>query len=390
LVTVGASAARIVGFAPVEGYPIPQAALGLQSVLWGYAVFSRGLLGQVPALSRVGEQTIFENVDDGLLVTARDGTIVRTNPRAATVFDRSSLVGTDVSTLFDGLGVDTTGTEPQQFRLEGRTYRMTVSEMTDWHDDVVGRAYIVSDISGLVRRRQRLKVLNRVLRHNVRNEVTVIRGSAEQLENGDDVSVTALGDRITSHADRLATLSDKARELQRVFDLDPVSDPVTVSEVVESVVASLDTQPTDAELRVDTEAVATRANERILALVVRESIENALEHGGPAPTVTVEAFATGDTVSVVVEDDGPGVPRTELLPIQSGSESALEHTSGLGLWLIHWGIQAVGGEVDIDSDANGTTVTLLVPAASDEIADATQSTRESHSAGSSISASVGK
>jgi len=66
-----------------------------------------------------------------------------------------------------------------------------------------------------------------------------------------------------------------------------------------------------------------------------------------------------------VSDDGPGVPDHELAVIDEGAESALEHGSGLGLWLVDWGANTLGGDVTFDVDESGTTVTVTLPAATD-------------------------
>lgn len=66
-------------------------------------------------------------------------------------------------------------------------------------------------------------------------------------------------------------------------------------------------------------------------------------------------------IEVSVTDDGPGIPETEYSPIVNGGETALDHASSLGLWLVNWGVQSLGGEVAIDTTGNGSTVTLSVP-----------------------------
>lgn len=67
-------------------------------------------------------------------------------------------------------------------------------------------------------------------------------------------------------------------------------------------------------------------------------------------------------VDLVVVDDGPGIPPTERLVIASGGESALDHSSGLGLWLVDWVVTRSGGAVAITDRSPGTTVVLRFPA----------------------------
>jgi hypothetical protein len=46
--------------------------------------------------------------------------------------------------------------------------------------------------------------------------------------------------------------------------------------------------------------------------------------------------------------------------LEALEETALEHGSGLGLWLVKWGVGALGGTVTFDT-TDGTTVTLALP-----------------------------
>jgi signal transduction histidine kinase len=66
-----------------------------------------------------------------------------------------------------------------------------------------------------------------------------------------------------------------------------------------------------------------------------------------------------------VSDDGPGIPEAELETIRAGQETDLQHTSGLGLWVVTWGATLLGAEVDFDAGPEGTTVTVALPDRSD-------------------------
>ena len=48
-----------------------------------------------------------------------------------------------------------------------------------------------------------------------------------------------------------------------------------------------------------------------LAQVLRNLVQNALEHTGPGGLVRVSASGRGDRVRIAVDDDGPGIPAGE-------------------------------------------------------------------------------
>jgi signal transduction histidine kinase len=95
----------------------------------------------------------------------------------------------------------------------------------------------------------------------------------------------------------------------------------------------------------------------------RAEPDDAVEHGGEEPTVTVTAERDHGDVVVRVSDDGPGIPDHELDVLSAGGESALEHGSGLGLWLVEWGTSALGADVAFDTDGDGTTASVTLPSA---------------------------
>jgi len=120
---------------------------------------------------------------------------------------------------------------------------------------------------------------------------------------------------------------------------------------------------------VRTEAAAS-VEERALDAAVRNLLENAIRHhdgegveradGGALASVTVAREA--DAFVVRVADDGPGIPTAELDAIEAGEETDLQHGSGLGLWVVHWAVATLGGDVTYaDREPRGTAATLRLP-----------------------------
>lgn len=213
---------------------------------------------------------------------------------------------------------------------------------------------------------QRLSVLNRILRHDIRTRLTLINGYTEQLRDEVD---SDLVDKIREETASLEELSEWARELQVLFERGAMStEPISVVDIVES--AADQTRATHPEATVETTIAANaRAQAHpLLEEVIKELLTNAITHASnEAPNVAVHVQPTPASVSITVSDDGPGIPQQEVATIfENESEHPLEHASGMGLWFAHWATTEMGGTIFIEETGpSGSVVTLELPRASE-------------------------
>lgn len=70
-------------------------------------------------------------------------------------------------------------------------------------------------------------------------------------------------------------------------------------------------------------------------------------------------MATTGVTSYSVLDRGPGIPDYEIAVIESQSETVLDHSSGLGLWVVDWIVDQSDGTLTFDtSDGTRADITL--------------------------------
>lgn len=223
---------------------------------------------------------------------------------------------------------------------------------------------VYTDVTEQEERHRRLQVLQTVLRHNVRNDATVIRGYAERLgDRGDDDLVAAIRDR----TDRLVRMSDKARDIEHALAEDPWDPEVRdVVPMVESAVRSAREDHPGATVETDLPGSARAVADGRVERVLSHLLENAVVHCDRPPEITVSVGVDpdrDDRLAVRVADNGPGIPERERELIAGDREiTQLDHGSGLGLWVTAWVARALGGEVDFeDADPRGSVVVLRLP-----------------------------
>jgi PAS domain S-box-containing protein len=322
-----------------------------------------------------------------LFITDVDGTIRYVNPafEEITGYDAAEAIGRTPDLLTDEAepgrvdvrdavvsGLPQQG-EVRNRRKNGERYwaRRTISPVTNEDGDVTAVVAIEVDITDQRVREQRLTVLNRVLRHNLRNDMNVITGNASLML--DDCGPDRIGDhtpteparRIRDTADELMNLAEKAHRAERLIDSEERRGmTVDLGETLEEIQSTIDDEFPGKDVTVTPPETPSVEVDAGLGPALLELARNALEHGESDPNLHVEASVeheqSGTDVKVVVADDGPGLPAQERSVLESGDESALKHGSGFGLWLVNWLVLQSGGTLSIDVD-DGTTITLRVP-----------------------------
>ena len=256
-------------------------------------------------------------------------------------------------------------TELLNYRADGTPFwnEVTVTPVEDERGDVTHFVGFQRDVTERARHERLISVLNRVLRHNLRNKTNVILGQASHLSETLSGQTSEAAGTIQAAATELAALSETAHDLETAVNEQPAPEQRDVVPVVESAIESCREGLEAGTVQVETPSTARALVPARLDLAVTELLENALEHAGsdPAISVRVDTDETGD-VRIAVGDDGPGLAEHEQAILNRGSETPLEHGSGLGLSLVSWVTTSVGGRVAADVD-DGTTVTIYLPGA---------------------------
>jgi len=258
-----------------------------------------------------------------------------------------------------------TGVETRHRHRDGSAVdvRLWAAPLRDHNGEFTGATFVVSDISEQKQREQRLAVLNRVLRHNIRNDLTIIRGHLDLLAD----AVPSGNDHVEAMRDRLRgidELSETARHLERLRGETPETERTTfdVSAVLEDQLDRLCADWPAAEVDAEIPPSAPVVAHELLPYAFENLLENAVKHNdSDSPTVRVEVTEPSDPrrLSLAIEDDGPGLPDVEKKALTGDTETALVHSTGTGLWLTRWIVHSSGGRLNVDSDpSEGTRVTI--------------------------------
>jgi signal transduction histidine kinase len=433
----------------------PLAPLNLTAVLFvphvlvdAYAFTVGDMFEYNPTTHRIATRTAVDDLESPVVVVDPTGAVVDLNDAALETFD---VIASDALTeplaAVVGSPVDVE-TNDQVVSVRRGTDRIELavspSELTDRRGATVGYTLVFQDITDERRREQRLDVLNRVLRHNLRNELNVVEGSLDlaaerglstdtdtaaddggsvdtdaQRRDGSGATTDAgsrAGDEVAGHIERarshvadLVALADEARRVERIVESESATVRVDLPTLLADVAASVEDAVPDATVtataaeaarvggadsrseeadHADAAAdgggartdqgrgsggphvpdrspgvgpgagLAIRTRPDVLRTVLGTLIEATLEHDpetdGRVGLEVCDVDRSSGRVTVAVVTDGVGIPDAETAAVRAERETALDHASGLDVWLVKWGVDVLGGDLTFGLDADPT------------------------------------
>lgn len=346
---------------------------------------------------RLTFETAVANAGHAIYWTDTNGRIEYANPAVEEItgYDREFLIGKTPRIFKSGEMSAEYYEELWETILDGETFReevinetadgerlvlsQTVAPITGPSGTIERFVAVNSDITDRKRREERLEaekeaveqlqerlsVMNRILRHDIRSSVNIIRGNAELAAASERRLDQAL-ETIVEESDRLQRIGESVRHIQSVLEEDESPDNVLdVATLLQAKVHRFQNDYPCATFDLDLPQTAVVQAREQFGLAIDHLLANAIEHNDRnRPTVTVAVETTAETVRIEVRDDGPGIPDAEIQPLSDGRETPLEHTSGLGLWLAHWIVAASDGRLSFEeNEPRGTVVRIELPRA---------------------------
>ena len=242
--------------------------------------------------------------------------------------------------------------------------RLTPAEL-DGEEYVLGQ---VEDITEYKERSRRLNLLTRLIRHNLRNEMNVVMGHADRLRTSlEEGTLEESAQFIHDVAEEIGTFHTYVREIEEIAGRDATQrEPTNVGDAVSDIVEEYRRTSPSVTFRIDRRADPWISADGGVQHALREVVQNAVEHNDapdPSVTVLVDVESELDRAVVRVIDDGPGIPPKEITALDDSIEpSATAHGTGLGLWVIKWCVESLGGQLEFgDNEPRGNVVQVTFP-----------------------------
>ena len=201
--------------------------------------------------------------------------------------------------------------------------------------------------------------------HEMKTPLQVIGGYAELLQAGvaSPEDVPKFAGLIRNESDAMRSLIDDVLTLSKLDErAHEKGDPVELEGLCERVVARLEPAAEERDVTVTLTSagpVVALGSEALCEQMVYNLVDNAIRHGRTGGHVTVDVRDDGQTATLAVADDGPGIPPEmrervfERFYRLDASRSRETGGTGLGLAIVKHTAESMGGTATVEASSMG-------------------------------------
>ena len=338
---------------------------------------------------RILLEMVIAAMGEGVLVVDGSGRVLLANPRLRELFSapaalegRSLLEAVRHAEVVDAIESAVAGGVAQVGDVmlgpaSERTLRFSVAPFPS-RDERAGAVAVFRDVTEL----RRIEAVRRDFvanaSHELKTPLTAIRGFAERLADAElpDATAKHAVEAIVGNAKRLGALVEDLLELSRIESgsVPLRAEPIAAGELVQRLLRELDPRLRAGELESEITiegAGRVIADRSALEQVLANLLDNAIKYTPAGGRVAVQVRPAPEArVRIEVEDSGLGIPRKDLpriferfYRVDPGRSRALGGT-GLGLAIVKHLVQAMGGQVGVESQlGDGSRFWVELPAA---------------------------
>jgi len=204
-------------------------------------------------------------------------------------------------------------------------------------------------------RTQQLDVLRRVLRHDLRNDLTVLLGYAETI--AETASDPEIRDQATTMVEAAGDLRSVAASAGRMQCVTAAPESIDLDDAV--VHARRAVSAADASIFPTVESVPRKTVDRRIAVALEELSRTLVERGGAAE-LDLSVETGGDWATLTLDADA-SLCEQERAALAGHDETKLRHATGLSPWIARWAVRVAGGRLRTETDDGRCTIVVEAP-----------------------------
>jgi len=208
------------------------------------------------------------------------------------------------------------------------------------------------------------------INHELRNMLTTAQLMVDRLERVSDETVQRVAPRLVATLDRAIAFCEATLAYGRATERLPQRRKVPLAPLVADLpelsglapnagIAFAIDVPPDLDIDADPDQLS-----RVLVNLVRNAVQALSQAGATegAPRIDIQAFRTGGEVTILIADNGPGVPdRAKANLFMAFQGSAKSGGAGLGLVISAELVRLHGGTIALDETEVGARFRITIP-----------------------------
>lgn len=312
---------------------------------------------------------MYEALWSYMAITAFNLTLIALGLAAVLTLFAQILVIFPIKRLMNAMQKVAAAPERQQKAIVPRS---SVSEVKDAEAALAAMQSAVSDALFQKERLASLGLSLAKVSHDLRNILTTTQIFTELLEHSDDPKVNKLVPKMEASVARAITLCETTLAYGRPDSLQVNLKPTALQGFLQDVMdAEAVLAPPEITFHIECEAKFSAKIDpdhmyRALTNVLRNA-RLAMQEHGKAGKITIKATQSDQQTTLVIEDEGPGIPanlRERIFdPFHSGNK---RQGTGLGLAIARELIEAQNGQIKLlHTSSNGTGFTISLPRPND-------------------------
>lgn len=357
-------------------------------------VLENALLHEELTIQKTLAETLLKSIPPGIVATDEEGVIRWFNPTAEQILGLSAadalnrpieIAGARIASLLRDT-LDSNANLPGRRWIDPTTHRSLLVETRRLSDqrNSLGAVAVVHDLTAQENTREKRDLVDRAafwadlaasMSHEIRNPLVAIKTFAQLLpERFDDADFRKeFNEIVVQEIDRLDKIMLQINDFAHPPELvmKPLDVRASVKNALQLARDKFGTNGTPVEMNLPLDLPSVVGDENALTEAFAHLVANAAEatHGQAKPQITLGAKplregngATG--VIVTVHDNGKGIDPELKDKIFSPFCTTKARGMGLGLPIVKRTVFDHNGRVDVDSNPQGTSVSVILPVAS--------------------------
>ena len=280
-------------------------------------------------------------------------------------FDAQAEMQTRITDAADGT--------PQEFdwrvkRDDGRLIWVNIHFSKTIINDTAYVLGEITDITDYKHNDRRVSLFHRLLRHNLRNKLTIITGYANHVaDEAESTAIQQSGGKIETAATNLNEIAESMKQIEQTLTRQQSSRIIQPAvDAVENTVEDLREMYPTALISISENAELWVAVGDAFDYALSHAVENAIIHAersNPTVNITIDTSPNTGRVEIRINDEAPRIPPAELDALNDWTTTtSTHHGSGCGLFVMKWCIESLGGELRIEpAEGCGNSVFFYLP-----------------------------